>query len=83
MAQSYLDGTPFTQEDIDRFLGTEALAYPLLGEGVFIRLSMDNGDPVLCVSPPLVAGQEEFDVLFNALDKVIAPLNEAYLLGPQ
>ncbi len=83
LAQAFEDGTPFTDADTERFLGTEALAYPLLDAGVFMRLSMDNGDPVLCIAPPLVAGPDEFDVLFAALEAVLTPINAAFLAGPR
>lgn len=83
LAQEFEDGTPFTSADIARFLDADAIAYPLLREGIFVRLAMDNGDPVLTIAPPLVAGPAEFDVLAAAFEKVLAPINDAYLLGPQ
>ena len=45
---------------------------PRLFEAGLICRADDRGDPVLQISPPLVAGQEEFDRIVEVLGEVLS-----------
>jgi adenosylmethionine-8-amino-7-oxononanoate aminotransferase len=63
----------FTHEECEDLLRV-FLSHRLLEAGLICRAD-DRGDPVIQLSPPLVAGQEEFDRIAGALGDV---LTEAY-----
>jgi adenosylmethionine-8-amino-7-oxononanoate aminotransferase len=80
---SYPDGTAFTESEIADYFGPERTADKFLEEGVYMRLGFDNGEPTFVFSPPLIATQEEFDVLEQAMIRVIQPLEDLYQAGPR
>lgn len=45
---------------------------PQLFERGLICRSDDRGDPVVQISPPLMAGEEEFDFIVSTLDEVLS-----------
>jgi adenosylmethionine-8-amino-7-oxononanoate aminotransferase len=50
---------------------------PRLFERGLICRADDRGDPVLQISPPLVAGQEEFDLIAGTLGEVLEEASSA------
>ena len=50
---------------------------PQLFERGLICRADDRGDPVVQISPPLVAGQEEFDVIAGTLGAVLEEASSA------
>jgi hypothetical protein len=71
LASNRLDGTPLTDPEKAILYGDELLAGGLEDRGVMLRISLDGGDPVVCVAPPLVADTAEFDALTDALRDVL------------
>ncbi len=57
-------------EDESRWLLKDFLSRRLLEEGLFCRAD-DRGEPVIQLSPPLVAGPEQFEEIRNTLHKVL------------
>src|SRR6478752_4435808 len=60
----------FTSEDSESLL--RGFLSPQLFERGLICRADDRGDPVIQISPPLVAGEEEFDLLVSILGDVLA-----------
>jgi adenosylmethionine-8-amino-7-oxononanoate aminotransferase len=60
----------FSDEECDTLL--RAFVSPRLFEEGLICRADDRGDPVVQISPPLVAGQAEFDTIAETLGKVLA-----------
>ena len=60
----------FSDEECDELL--RGFVSPRLFEEGLICRADDRGDPVVQISPPLVAGQEEFDVIAGTLGTVLA-----------
>jgi adenosylmethionine-8-amino-7-oxononanoate aminotransferase len=60
----------FTEEECESLL-RGFLSNRLFEKGLIIRAD-DRGDPVVQISPPLVAGQQEFDELVGILGDVLA-----------
>jgi adenosylmethionine-8-amino-7-oxononanoate aminotransferase len=60
----------FTDDECERLL-SGFLSPRLLERGLICR-SDDRGDPVVQISPPLVAGQQEFDEIAGILGDVLA-----------
>jgi len=60
----------FNQEECETLL--RGFLSPRLFERGLICRSDDRGDPVVQISPPLVAGQEEFDQIVSILGDVLA-----------
>jgi adenosylmethionine-8-amino-7-oxononanoate aminotransferase len=79
LAANRRDGTPLTDDEKGHLYGDELLARALESEGVILRVSLDGGDPVICVSPPLVSDVAEFDHLGHALRTVLSAINSEYL----
>jgi adenosylmethionine-8-amino-7-oxononanoate aminotransferase len=64
----------FTDEECEELL--RGFVSPrLFDEGLLCRAD-DRGDPVVQISPPLVAGQEEFDRIAGTLGTVLAEAGE-------
>jgi adenosylmethionine-8-amino-7-oxononanoate aminotransferase len=59
----------FTEEECDRLL--RGFLSPRLYERGLICRADDRGDPVIQLSPPLVAGQAEFDQIATILGDVL------------
>ncbi|HEU6444593.1 MAG TPA: aspartate aminotransferase family protein [Gaiellaceae bacterium] len=59
----------FTDEECERLL--RGFLSPRLFEAGLICRADDRGDPVIQISPPLVAGQEEFDKIASILGDVL------------
>jgi hypothetical protein len=59
----------FTEEECDRLL--RGFLSPRLYEKGLICRADDRGDPVIQLSPPLVAGQAEFDEIARILGEVL------------
>jgi hypothetical protein len=78
LASERLDGTPLTDEEKAWLYGDDLLAGGLEERGVLLRISLDGGDPVVCVAPPLVADTAEFDVLTEALREVLGTISRHY-----
>lgn len=68
-------GTDLSLEQLGHLYGDEMLTEPIEAHGVLLRVSIDGGDPVICVAPPLVADTEEFDLLVGALHAVLENLS--------
>jgi adenosylmethionine-8-amino-7-oxononanoate aminotransferase len=49
----------------------------LLEEGLICRAD-DRGDPVIQLSPPLIAGKPELDQIVSTLDTVLAEVDRRY-----
>jgi adenosylmethionine-8-amino-7-oxononanoate aminotransferase len=60
----------FNDEECDALL--RGFVSPQLFERGLICRSDDRGDPVVQISPPLVAGEEEFDFIVSTLDEVLS-----------
>ncbi|TQC47114.1 aminotransferase class III-fold pyridoxal phosphate-dependent enzyme [Rhodococcus sp. WS4] len=74
LATTEQDGERFSDEKMRRLYGDDRLTDQLAQHGVLLRLSMDGGDPVLCIAPPLVADTDEIDHLVETLHQVLTPL---------
>jgi adenosylmethionine-8-amino-7-oxononanoate aminotransferase len=59
----------FTDDECEWLL--RGFLSPRLFEAGLICRADDRGDPVLQISPPLVAGQEEFDRIVEVLGEVL------------
>jgi adenosylmethionine-8-amino-7-oxononanoate aminotransferase len=60
----------FTNEECETLL-RDFLSPRLFERGLICRAD-DRGDPVVQISPPLIAGQEEFDQIVSILGDVLA-----------
>jgi adenosylmethionine-8-amino-7-oxononanoate aminotransferase len=60
----------FTDEESESLL--RGFLSPRLFEAGLICRADDRGDPVIQISPPLVAGQEEFDKIVSVLGEVLS-----------
>ena len=60
----------FSHEEAEQLL-RGFLSHELYERGLICRAD-DRGDPVVQISPPLVAGQEEFDAIVSILGDVLA-----------
>ncbi|MET0455500.1 MAG: aminotransferase class III-fold pyridoxal phosphate-dependent enzyme [Mycobacterium sp.] len=78
LRQHAASGRPMTDAEKLHLYGDALLALPLEERGVMLRISVDAGDPVVCVAPPLVAGDAEFDHLVGALHDVLASVSTVY-----
>lgn len=70
------DGDALTLEQRDRLFGPEAVQHPLERAGVRLRFASDLADPVLTISPPLVADVPEFTLLHDALEQVLTDVDK-------
>ena len=66
--------TGFDDEECDALL--RGFVSPQLFERGLICRADDRGDPVVQISPPLVAGQEEFDFIASTLGAVLEEAGE-------
>ena len=64
----------FSDEECDELL--RGFVSPQLFERGLICRSDDRGDPVVQISPPLVAGPEEFEFIVSTLRDVLAEAGE-------
>ncbi len=64
----------FTHEECEDLLRT-FLHHRLLDAGLICRAD-DRGDPVIQISPPLIAGQEEFDRIAGILGDVLSEAHQ-------
>ena len=64
----------FNDEECDELL--RGFVSPRLFEAGLICRADDRGDPVVQISPPLVAGQEEFDEIAGTLGAVLEEAGE-------
>lgn len=71
------DGRLLTAQDRSALYGPDAIARPLEGHGVLTRVSLDGVCPVICVSPPLIAGEAEFHHLETAIRAVLSTVDRA------
>ena len=78
LRQHAASGRSMTDAEKLHLYGDALLALPLEERGVMLRISVDAGDPVVCVAPPLVAGDAEFDHLVGALHDVLASVSTVY-----
>ena len=62
--------TTFTDEECERLL--RGFLTPRMFDAGLICRADDRGDPVIQISPPLVAGQAEFDKIVGILGEVLA-----------
>ena len=65
----------FSDEECDELL--RGFVSPQLFERGLICRADDRGDPVVQISPPLVAGQEEFDSIAGTLGGVLEEAGDA------
>ncbi|MBA2616155.1 MAG: aspartate aminotransferase family protein [Actinobacteria bacterium] len=68
-------------EDESEWLLRGFLSQRLFEAGLICRAD-DRGDPVIQISPPLVAGQEEFDTIAGVLGEVLSEAWERMSSGP-
>jgi adenosylmethionine-8-amino-7-oxononanoate aminotransferase len=68
-------GQRFSDTELARLYGDELLSDRLVDRGILLRLSLDGGDPVLCIAPPLIADSPEFDELVDGLRDVLSALS--------
>lgn len=78
LTQATSSGRALTDAEKLHLYGDALLAQPLEDRGVMLRISIDAGDPVVCVSPPLVAGEAEFTHLTDALRDVLSAVSTVY-----
>jgi adenosylmethionine-8-amino-7-oxononanoate aminotransferase len=78
LTQTTTSGRTLTHAEKLHLYGDALLAQPLEDRGVMLRISIDAGDPVVCVAPPLVAGEAEFTHLIGALREVLTEVSEVY-----
>ena len=64
----------FSEAECDELL--RGFVSPRLFEEGLICRADDRGDPVVQISPPLVAGQAEFDAIAQRLAKVLGEAGE-------
>jgi len=62
--------TTFTDEECERLL--RGFLTPRMFDAGLICRADDRGDPVIQISPPLIAGQAEFDKIVGILGEVLA-----------
>jgi adenosylmethionine-8-amino-7-oxononanoate aminotransferase len=67
----------FSDEECETLL--RGFLSPALFERGLICRADDRGDPVIQISPPLVAGQVEFDEMTNILGEVLSDASERML----
>ncbi len=70
----------FSDEECETLL--RGFLSPALFERGLICRADDRGDPVIQISPPLVAGQAEFDEITNILGEVLSEASERMLSLP-
>ena len=70
LTASDASGTQLAEHDFIRLYGT--LADDLEDRGLLIRVTVDEGDPVLSIAPPLVADTAEFEFMIDVLATVLA-----------
>ena len=70
----------FSDEECETLL--RGFLSPALFERGLICRADDRGDPVIQISPPLVAGQAEFDEMTNILGEVLSDASERMLSLP-
>ncbi|MET8831741.1 aminotransferase class III-fold pyridoxal phosphate-dependent enzyme [Streptomyces sp. NPDC004610] len=70
------DGTPLTTDEKARLYGQELLADRLTERGLLLRVTLEGGDPVVCVAPPLVADTTEFNEITRILRDVLTLLGQ-------
>lgn len=68
------DGTPLSEDQKAYLYGNPMLKDPLEEKGIMLRTSTEGGDPVLSISPPLVADTKEFDLIVDTLREVLTSL---------
>ena len=78
LTQRTASGRSMTPAEKLHLYGDALLTQPLEDRGVMLRISIDAGDPVVCVAPPLVAGDAEFTHLVGALHDVLAGVSSIY-----
>ncbi|CAN5861170.1 aspartate aminotransferase family protein [soil metagenome] len=78
LTQTTASGRTLTDAEKLHLYGDALLALPLEEQGVMLRISVDAGDPVVCVAPPLVADHAEFTQLTEALRAVLSSVSEVY-----
>ena len=67
--------TPFTAGEADRLL--RGILSPRMFElGLYCRAD-DRGEPVITIAPPLIAGEEEFDIIGSVLRTALAEASTA------
>ncbi|BAH47147.1 aminotransferase class III-fold pyridoxal phosphate-dependent enzyme [Rhodococcus sp. NPDC019627] len=69
------NGSPLSQPQRDRLFARPHLAGALEDLGILTRVSLDSVNPIICVSPPLVAEDQEFTLIRNALAKVLSEID--------
>lgn len=72
-------GRPLEEGEVERIYGQRALAGRLEERGVMVRASTDNGCPVICIAPPLVAEEQEFVLIRDALREVLTMIDRERL----
>lgn len=78
LTQTTVSGRTLSDAEKRHLYGDALLAVPLEQRGVMLRISVDAGDPVVCVAPPLVAGDAELDHLVGALREVLGDVSAVY-----
>ncbi|AQA04583.1 aspartate aminotransferase family protein [Mycobacterium sp. MS1601] len=78
LTQNTPSGRAMTVEEKKFLYGDALLAHALEERGVMLRISLDAGDPVVCVAPPLVAGDAEFSQLTDALRAVLGHISTVH-----
>jgi adenosylmethionine-8-amino-7-oxononanoate aminotransferase len=67
--------TPFTAGEADRLL--RGILSPRMFElGLYCRAD-DRGEPVITIAPPLIAGEEEFDIIGSVLRTALGEASTA------
>ena len=69
----------FSEDECERLL--RGFLSPRLFESGLICRADDRGDPVVQISPPLVAGQEQFDEITGILGEVLAEASKQVARG--
>ena len=64
----------FSDEECEELL--RGFVSPASSRRGLICRADDRGDPVVQISPPLVAGQEEFDIIAGTLGEVLEQAGE-------
>jgi adenosylmethionine-8-amino-7-oxononanoate aminotransferase len=70
----------FSDEECDELL--RGFVSPRLFERGLICRSDDRGDPVVQISPPLVAAEEEFEFIVSTLGDVLSEAGERMKVAP-
>jgi adenosylmethionine-8-amino-7-oxononanoate aminotransferase len=73
-------GESFTDEECENLL--RGFLSPALFERGLICRADDRGDPVIQISPPLVAGQAEFDEMVGILGDVLEEAGRRMVAEP-